>query len=471
MQILRNTKVKIFLTVLLVYLFYIAPGYVTAGTNRYIILTKSIVEDRTFVIDKYSDHTRDKAFFKGHYYIGAAPGLSLLAAPLYVILKPVLSAIPQAIYQNFEFSILNLFFAFFLSVLPGAIIAVLLYDLLQKFDMKEKERILTVFICAFGTIFFYYSTRFLSQTLGAFALFSAFYLLFRSKSTPSGNLSFFLTGICLGLAVLTDYMLAIGSFLIFAYGTLSFRKEKIFNYVFLILGALSIGAIYAYYHYRCFDNPFAMATTYSAMVGRVPLSFPRPRMIFELTFGTYRGMFMYMPVLLFSVYGIALFFKKPEKKYMAEILLISTFSLSVFIVIAMFANWIWPWGGDFGPRYLLCFVPFLMIPLVFVYRKVKYKIILWVAALSMLINWCGVQYSDADSPFINIGLFAFKGLNSNLAQWLHNITTHHIRNLNVITHFSPLIPLLILLFPLYAMWKTEINGLIQSYLCNENSIS
>lgn len=468
---MRNNKTKIFLTVLLVYLFYIAPSYVTAGTNRYIALTKSVVEDKIFNIDKYMGYTCDKGSYGGHYYIGAAPGLSLLAAPFYVILKPLLRSIPQAIYQNFEFSILNLFFAFFLSVLPGTVIAVLLYDLLQKFDMKEKERVLTVFICAFGTILFYYSTRFLSQTLGAFALFSAFYILFRSKSMPSGNSSFFLTGVCLGLAVLTDYILVIGSFLIFIYGILSFKKDKILNYVFLILGALLVTAIYAYYHYRCFDNPFAMATTYSDRVGRVPLSLPRLRMIFELTFGTYRGAFMYMPILLFSVYGMLLFFKKPEKKYMTEMLLISAFSLSVFIVIAMFASWIWPWGGDFGPRYFLCFVPFLMMPLVFVYKKVKYKIVLWVAALSMIVNWCGVQYGDADSPFINIGLFIFRGLNSNLAQWLYSITTHHIRSLNVITHFSPLIPFLILLFLLYAVWKTEINGLIRSCLCNENSIS
>ena len=52
MNILRNTKVKIFLTVLLVYLFYIAPGYLRSNTTRYIDLTKAIVDDKTFNIDE-----------------------------------------------------------------------------------------------------------------------------------------------------------------------------------------------------------------------------------------------------------------------------------------------------------------------------------------------------------------------------------------------------------------------------------
>src|SRR3989338_228085 len=93
-------KFKIFLTVLLVYLFYIAPEYLTANTTRYIILTKSIVEDKVFYIDKYHELTRDKGFYEGRCYIGAAPGLSFMAIPLYLIVRPLVVSLPAAVYQD-----------------------------------------------------------------------------------------------------------------------------------------------------------------------------------------------------------------------------------------------------------------------------------------------------------------------------------------------------------------------------------
>lgn len=455
MKILRSNKSKIFLTVFLVYLFYIAPGYLTAGTNRYIILAKSIVDDQTFTVDKYYKMTRDYAPHKGHYYVGAAPGLSLMATPIYAALKPLFALMPEAVYKDLELNLLNLFFAFFLSVLPGALIAVLLYDLLGEFNLKEKERILIILASSFGTILFFYSTKFLAHVMATFLLFNAFYMFFRFKNGCERKYPFFLSGACLGLAVLTDYMLMTGSILLLIYALLSFKKDKFLNYAFLILGLFLTALIYMYYHYRCFGNPFTPATSYSQMIGSVPLSLPRPKFMYELSFGAYRGLFMYMPIMLISVFGIFAFFQKPEKKYLPEMIFISLFSLLTFLTISVFCNWAWPWGGDFGPRYFICLAPFLMLPIAFVYKKIKYRIVLWAAALSIFINWCGVQYGDADNVFTNVGLFIARGLNSDLAEWAYKLTVTYIRKLNVITHFSPLIGVVALLGIIYLIWKGE----------------
>ena len=459
MRALRSNKVKIFLTVLLVYSFYIAPDYITATTNRYIDLTKAIVDDKTFNIDKYYGNTRDWSFYKGHYYTGAAPGLSLMAVPIYIALKPLFKLIPKVIYQDLEFNILNLFFSFFLAVLPGALIAVLLYDLLHEFNLKEKEKILITFISSFGTILFYYSTRFTAHITAVFMLFSAFYILFKFKNKPRKYL-FFLAGICLGLAVLSEYTLAVGAVLILAYSFINFKKDKILHYLLLISGSLLIAPVYMFYHYKCFDNPFALATAYSQMVGPVSLCLPPPRIMYDLSFGTYRGLFTYMPVTLISLYGILTFFRKPDKRYLFEMIFISLFSLLIFFTIPICASKFWPIGGDFGPRYFICFIPFLMIPMVFAFKKLSYKIVFYIACFSVFINWCGVQYGDADNAFINIGLFVFRGLNSNLAEWIYKLTNVYIRKLNIITHFSPLIGFLILSGIIYMIWRK-----------NENSIS
>src|SRR3989338_7074450 len=135
--LVKGIRSRVFITLLLLYLFYIAPDYVTANTNRYIILAKVIVDNKTFAIDKYYvaernivSHTRDWGCYNKHFYVGAAPGLGLMAVPIYIAMKPLARFMPPAIYEDLEFNILNLGFTFFLVLLPGAMIAVLLYDIL-----------------------------------------------------------------------------------------------------------------------------------------------------------------------------------------------------------------------------------------------------------------------------------------------------------------------------------------------------
>lgn len=463
MKALRNNKVKIFLTVLLVYLFYISPAYLTANTNRYIALAKVVIDEKTFTIDSYSWCTRDRASYNGHCYVAAAPGLGLTAVPVYIGLKPFLHFLSDDFYKDEGFSILNLFFSFFFAVLPGAIIAVLLYNLLQTLNLKEKERMLIVFASSFGTLLFFYSTKFMAHTMGAFTLFSAFYMLFISRDVPEKKYLYFLTGICLGMAVLLDYILIIGSAIFLLYAISNFKKTRILNYIFLILGSSLVALLYMYYHYKCFGNPFKGAFAYGYMYSPGSVCLTEPKVIYELTFGTYRGMFMYMPILLVAVYGIYAFFRKPERKFLKEMIFISLFSFSVFLMICGYRAW--DAGGAFGQRYFVCFIPFLMIPVAFAYRRISFRVIFWIVAISIFINWCGVQYGDADSVFTNIGLFVFRGLNSNLAEWAYRLTTTYIRPLNVITHFSPLVGFIALLGIIYLIWKTELDKLAQLYFC------
>lgn len=466
MSLSRGTSGKIFLTVFLVYLFYIAPGFINAGTNRFIALTKTMVDDKTFVIDKYHDISVDVAVYKDHHYIGAVPGLAFMAAPVYVCLKPLVRFIPEKIYKNIEYSVLILFFAFFLSVMPGALIAVLLYDLLKYFGLEKKERILAVFASSFGTLLFFYSTKFMAHVMGAFLGFGAFYILFKLKNKILENKYwYFLAGLLLGLATLVEYTHAIGAALLTFYALAGFKKEKIKHYILFILGATLMALVFFSYHYKCFGSPFTLATTYSAKCGPIPFSWPRLKFIFEFTLGPYRGMFLYMPILLISFYGIFTFFKRPDKRYLQEMILICVFFISVLFMLCIMANWHWPWGGSFGPRHFVSCIPFLMIPIAFAYRKLKCKVILWFAAVSIFVNWCGVQYGDSDNVVTNMGLFIFKGLNSNLAEWGHYLTNTYVRKLNVITHLSPLLGVIALLACIYLIWKTEISKFVHERTC------
>ena len=457
MSIFRDKRIRIFITVLLIYSFYIAPAYLTANTNRYMLLTKSIVDDNTFNIDKDYLHTRDRSFHNEHYYISCAPGLSFMAVPIYLGIKPLLKLIPDANITGFgelNFNILNFFFTFFLSVIPGALLSVLFYDLLSEFKLKEKERMLMTFTLSFGTLIFFYSTKFMAHTISALALFSSFYIFFKLKNKPKSNLSYFLAGLCLGLAVLLEYVLFVLFGIILLYALSNFKTTKLKNYISLGFGILFVMLIYMYYHYVCFDNPFSGGFAHSYMYASKPFSIPSIKLIYEMSIGTYRGMFTYMPILLVSLYGIYAFFRSFNPKYLKEIIFISVSSLVIFLLISGYIAW--DAGGSFGQRYFICILPFLMIPIAFAFKRLNYKIIAALAGLSVFINWCGVQYGDADSVFTNIGLFVFGGVNSNLAEWAYTLTNQYVRELNVLTRFSPFIGLVGLLAVIYLIWKKDI---------------
>lgn len=457
-NLIKRIEFKIFITVLSVYLFYIAPGYSSSNTTRYIMLAKAVVNDKTFAIDNEYEGTRDWSYYNGHHYVGAAPGLGLMAAPAYFLSRPLLKILPVAGNHEMEYGILSLFFSFLFAALPGAIIAVLLYSLLKEFNLRENEKLLLVFASAFGTILFYYSTRFLAHVMGAFLLFGAFYILFKARhgSVPQKWLMPFLAGICIGFSVLTEYTLSIGAVLLTAYALFDFRKLKLRYYAYMACGLVLPALLFMYYHYECFNNPFSIATKYSRMIGPIPFAMPKLNIIYELLFGTYRGMFLYMPVLLPALYGIYIFFKAPQKKFLPEMLVIAAFFLSIFFTICLFCNVVWPWGGDFGPRFFVCLIPFLMIPLAHAYKKIGHTFIFWIIALSVFVNWCGVQYGDADSVFTDIGLFICMGLNSNMAEWLYAIVNTYVKKFNVVTHFSPFLGFIVLAGLIFVIWKDEI---------------
>ena len=69
--------------------FYAGGGW---NQNSRFDLIRAIIEQGTLRIDAYHENTRDKAFFRGHYYSDKAPGLALLAVPIVAVARPVLRA-------------------------------------------------------------------------------------------------------------------------------------------------------------------------------------------------------------------------------------------------------------------------------------------------------------------------------------------------------------------------------------------
>jgi hypothetical protein len=96
--------------------------------------------------------------------------------------------------------------------------------------------------------------------------------------------------------------------------------------------------------------------------------------LYGLLFSTWRGLFYYSPILLFSLPGFFYWFKDRNDRTLPAALLLS------FIAILLFysATPAWRGGNSYGPRYLVSVMPFIVLPMwktIEVYGK---KRIFWI---------------------------------------------------------------------------------------------
>jgi hypothetical protein len=83
----RPSVVALFLTAV----FFCSYAYFESGKgwnqDSRFDLTRALVEQHTVKIDSYRANTGDSAFFQGHFYCDKAPGLSLLATPVWALIR------------------------------------------------------------------------------------------------------------------------------------------------------------------------------------------------------------------------------------------------------------------------------------------------------------------------------------------------------------------------------------------------
>ncbi len=400
----KKKEFKIFLTVLLVYAFFISDYGGNWMADSMLSGTLALVNNHTFVADSYIKQGCeiigcDYAFYEGHFYSGFAPGMSLIAVPVIFLFKPLFMLLPDSFagYTSNYLSLVlaNILATVFISSVFGALLVVLLYRFSWYFTKNSKIRLLTAFSFAFGTLFFVYSTEYASRVIATFFSFYAFYLLFKNKHLGIKNSSLFFSGLFCGLAVFIEYTQAIVVFFLGVYLLAFLRNKKIlyfFGGMIIFLGLL------ASYHYLIFGTPFT--TSYYHLIQEDNIKYfgsgleytifstfhgPKLESLWGLSFSLEKGAFIYMPILLLSIFGISLVLKNQKHKYYIETLL----SLFIFLAFLLYNSSLYFWTANcgFGPRLMMASFPFLMLPLIFAYEKVKFKIATIFAGLSIFINF------------------------------------------------------------------------------------
>ncbi len=387
----RIIEISLFF-LLLISFVYTFPRWADPNQNSRLDMVFAVVEDGTFKIDRFVENTVDYAKVGDHYYSDKAPGTAFLGIPIYAGLKvlldsPILEGVLDRLANNeafratlredgsgillekVRFAIMQVVLAFMLAALPTAFTAVLMYRVLGAFTINPWPRLIVVLGYGLLSPAFPYAGALYGHQLSAALLFAAFYIVFMRRGHLTAG-ALFMVGGLLSFSVVTEYPSALIVGVITLYLLHILYKEKNLGAAgWLFLGGGLIALPWMAYNTAVFGGPLNLGYSHSELwtgqhsTGFMSLTLPHWEAIWGITFGVFRGLFVLTPWLLFFFPGLFLWHRL--ERYRAEFWVALSSVGLMFLFNASSIMW---WGGfAVGPRYILPGLPFMVMPVVFVF--------------------------------------------------------------------------------------------------------
>lgn len=342
MKINLSLKILLFFFFVSFFIFFYWGHFYTSDEMLMAMTTKSIVEKGSLQFEEVYGKTISR------YGIG----VPIAAIPFFLIDK-IISIIP--IFQNNEILFINL-----LNVFVTSLLGVVIFLTIKKIFNSELIGILISLITILTTDFLPNSRTLLSEPLFSMCLLSAFYYLLDLEHEHNTK-KCLIIGFCLGSAVLTRF---IGVILIPIYCAYIFfsKKNVLIRLKEIIL--ISIPVIFSivinmilnqvvrgnFFNFGYEDSGF----TNSLLSG-----------IYALLFSIGRGFFIYNPMSIFAVVFLVTSASKNKKLFGL------IFSLCLIWIIFHSKFFMWWAGWTYGSRFLDPIIPFLFIPLGYLFSNWK----------------------------------------------------------------------------------------------------
>ena len=261
---------------------------------------------------------------------------------------------------------------------------------------------------AFGTTFFPFGTIFFDHNLTAVFLLASFYFLWRARAQGEGAALrpglFFAAGLCAGVAAITNYIAAPAGAAVGLYALLATRRldsASRWNWRgagWFSLGVMPMLLLICWYNSVNFGSPFRLANDFQNPLFKDTTAFlgmfhwPSPYIAQIITISPYRGLFFLAPITILSGYGLFIWLR--EKTYAPEARLCLAVFGFFFLVNVSFNGY--HGGFSAGPRYLVPGLPFLALPLVVAFARLRCLAI--ALAVLSIFNQLILTATDAQNP-------------------------------------------------------------------------
>lgn len=319
----------------------------------------SLVEDGDATIDEFAPLTIDKAQFGQHFYLDKAPGMTLMAMPAVALADGWtgerardVSKLPGAPDMA---RFLRLRQRIAVAIGPAvltALAAALLFDLALGLTGSATGALVAALGFALGTPIWGWSTTVFGHAAVAALFVIALWALWRA--TGPGLMA--LAGAALGWAVVVEYQAALAGAALAVFGVAQVWRQPA---RWRLIGAAAMGGIAALtpllvYNLVAFGTPWRLG--YQGVVGfdgmnegLFGLTVPSPGVLWQILFGTERGLLWVAPVLVLAPLGLITLAGVRRTRGLAW-----TVGITAVVVLLVNAAYVyWDGGNSTGPRHAM----------------------------------------------------------------------------------------------------------------------
>ncbi len=373
----------------------------------------------------------DISVHDGRVYSGVGPGASVVAAPFYLVFKPLFALFDDGIVASrrvAHFYAINSrargeplsghFKDMYLLqiLLVWCVVAPLFAAFLVRIHRAVTARAagrtaaaVAVLAIGLGSMALYYGSMYSRQALAYLLLWHA--ILFLVEIPAPGRKAYVVAGLLCGAAVAIDYPAVIlaGLVLLFRLPQITWPRRLL-----VLSPALALAGLTGLYHWASFGSPWATPYRYrywstAGMMAdpvfregaTLGFNLPSPEVMFSLCFGLSKGLFVTSPILLLGLVGHAIGLRAPGGRRLhvyALIVFLAYLALNSTLGADVPEHGHHFWGGLsilWGPRHLFAVVPFLACGLLRLdwSRAIVRRVGLAALAASCLFNALGTMYS------------------------------------------------------------------------------